>query len=133
MSALANPTVRHEGLDAESLEQLVLVCLENLASLAQARGHGTRAARLHNAAGLLRQDQARCPSAQLTSREWDVALRVAGGASNRQIARELVVSDRTVDTHVSHILNKLDLVSRAQIAAWVVQRHRALPLERKEN
>jgi DNA-binding NarL/FixJ family response regulator len=128
VTALASPAMRPEAIDAEALEQLVLVCLEVLARLAQARGHRTRAARLHGAAGLLRQRQTACPAIRLTSREWDVALRVAGGASNRQIALELVVSERTVDTHVSHILNKLDLVSRAQIAAWVVQRHPALPL-----
>jgi DNA-binding NarL/FixJ family response regulator len=111
--------------DAE-LEELVLTCLEDLACLAQACGHQTRAARLYDAAGLLRRDELRTPTAdELTAREWDVAMRVAQGSSNRQIGLELVVSERTVDTHVSHILNKLGLVSRAQIAAWVVQRHPA--------
>jgi non-specific serine/threonine protein kinase len=55
---------------------------------------------------------------------------VARGCSNRRIALELVVSERTVDTHVSHILHKLQLTSRAQIAAWVVERQprfRVLP------
>jgi serine/threonine-protein kinase PknK len=50
-----------------------------------------------------------------------VALLVAHGHFNRQIADRLVVSERSVDTHVSHILRKLELVSRAQIAAWVVE------------
>jgi DNA-binding NarL/FixJ family response regulator len=114
-------------MDAESIEELVLVCLENLAKLAQARGYGTRAARLHDAAGILRQEHASIGSSELTSREWDVARCVARGWSNRQIAVELVVSERTVDTHVSHILSKLKLISRAQIAAWVVQRHPSGP------
>src|SRR5215471_4109275 len=56
----------------------------------------------------------------LSARETEVAELVARGYSNRQIAHELVVSDRTVDTHVCHILRKLELSSRAQIAAWVV-------------
>jgi len=110
-------------MDPESLEELVLVCLENLADLARARGNGNRAARLLDAAGLLRHEAMTSTSAQLTTREWDVAVRVARGSSNRQIGHELVVSERTVDTHVSHILSKLGLVSRAQIAAWVVRRH----------
>ena len=77
--------------------------------------------RLLDAAGCCyAQDPPTRIQTELTSREWDVAVRVARGASNRQIAHELVVSERTVDTHVSHILRKLALVSRAQIAAWVV-------------
>jgi signal transduction histidine kinase/DNA-binding CsgD family transcriptional regulator len=64
------------------------------------------------------------PLAELTQREREVACLVARGRSNRQIARELIVSERTVDTHVSHILHKLELTSRAQIAVWVVERQR---------
>jgi DNA-binding NarL/FixJ family response regulator len=62
----------------------------------------------------------RRPSHALSAREWEVAVLVTRGCSNRQIADELVVSERTVDTHVSHILHKLHISSRAQIAAWVV-------------
>ena len=62
----------------------------------------------------------RRPAHALSAREWEVAVLVTRGCSNRQIADELVVSERTVDTHVSHILHKLCLNSRAQIAAWVV-------------
>jgi DNA-binding NarL/FixJ family response regulator len=45
---------------------------------------------------------------------------VAGGLTNKQIAPELVVSDRTADVHVSNILGKLELSSRAQLAVWAV-------------
>lgn len=62
----------------------------------------------------------RRPAQGLTPREWEVAVLVTRGCSNRQIAEELVLSERTVDTHVSHILYKLRLRARAQIAAWVV-------------
>ena len=46
---------------------------------------------------------------------------VAEGASNRQIAQTLVVSERTARTHVSAILAKLGLVSRTQAALWAVR------------
>jgi DNA-binding NarL/FixJ family response regulator len=56
----------------------------------------------------------------LSAREWDVARLIVRGASNRQIARTLILSERTIDTHVSHILRKLKVGSRVQVAAWVV-------------
>ena len=55
---------------------------------------------------------------QLTPRERDVAALVAQGMSNSQIAATLVISPRTVETHVQHIMDKLGCGSRAQIAAW---------------
>ncbi len=55
----------------------------------------------------------------LTSRELEVARLVTQGLSNREIGKTLVISERTVDAHVQHILNKLGFNSRAQIAAWV--------------
>ena len=59
------------------------------------------------------QDQPR-----LTGRERDVATLVAQGMSNGQIATTLVISVRTVETHVQHIMDKLGCSTRAQIAAW---------------
>jgi DNA-binding NarL/FixJ family response regulator len=58
---------------------------------------------------------------RLTLREREIAALVARGLTNRRIAHELVLSERTVDTHVHHILGKLALSSRAQIAAWSVE------------
>ncbi|MQY20778.1 LuxR C-terminal-related transcriptional regulator [Nocardia macrotermitis] len=54
----------------------------------------------------------------LTRREKDVARLVAAGHSNKRIAADLVISVRTAETHVEHILTKLDFTSRTQIAAW---------------
>lgn len=54
----------------------------------------------------------------LTAREREVAALVAQGKSNRNIAGDLVVSERTVETHVTNILLKLGFTSRSQIAAW---------------
>jgi predicted ATPase/DNA-binding CsgD family transcriptional regulator len=58
----------------------------------------------------------------LTDRERNVALLVAQGKSNRLIAQELFVSERTVEKHVENILSKLQFISRAQIAAWSVEK-----------
>jgi DNA-binding CsgD family transcriptional regulator len=58
----------------------------------------------------------------LTARECDVAALVGRGKSNREIADALVLGERTVQTHVSHILGKLGFTSRAQIAAWAADR-----------
>jgi non-specific serine/threonine protein kinase len=55
---------------------------------------------------------------RLTRREQDVAALVARGMSNSQIAATLVISVRTVETHVQHIMDKLGCSTRAQIAAW---------------
>ncbi|MFD9946136.1 ATP-binding protein [Nonomuraea sp. NPDC059023] len=60
--------------------------------------------------------------APLTPREADVADLVAAGLTNRLIAHRLVVSRRTVDTHVENILAKLGFSGRSQIAAWVIRR-----------
>ena len=57
----------------------------------------------------------------LTAREHEVAARIARGMSNREIAQELVVSERTVESHVTNILNKLGFASRAQIRKWVLE------------
>jgi DNA-binding NarL/FixJ family response regulator len=58
------------------------------------------------------------PSA-LTGRQHEIAVLVAEGLSNKDIAGRLVISKRTVDSHVEHILAKLGVSSRLQIAAWV--------------
>lgn len=55
----------------------------------------------------------------LTPREREVAVLIAQGKSNPEIAVELVVSERTVTTHVSNIFSKLGFTSRTQIASWV--------------
>jgi tetratricopeptide (TPR) repeat protein len=59
----------------------------------------------------------------LTVREREVAALIAQGWSNREIAGKLVVSERTVETHVTNILGKLGFSSRARIAAWVVDKN----------
>ena len=59
----------------------------------------------------------------LTAREREVAGLVAGGLTNKEIASRLVVSKRTVDAHVAHILSKLGFSSRLQVAALASHGH----------
>jgi non-specific serine/threonine protein kinase len=58
----------------------------------------------------------------LTERELEVVSLIAGGLSNKQIAEELTVEPSTVETHVHHILSKLGLASRVEIATWWVRK-----------
>lgn len=61
---------------------------------------------------------ARGPTTVLSPREEQIAALVAQGLTNPQIAERLVISRRTAQNHVQHILTKLGFTSRSQIAAW---------------
>ena len=75
---------------------------------------GQRPDTIHGSAG---------PAAhQLSQRELEVAALVARALTNRQIAEALVIAEGTVANHVKHILAKLALDSRVQIAAWAIER-----------
>jgi DNA-binding CsgD family transcriptional regulator len=58
----------------------------------------------------------------LTQREREVAAMIGQGKTNGEIATELVLSKRTIETHVSNILSKLGLSSRGQIMLWAIDR-----------
>jgi DNA-binding CsgD family transcriptional regulator len=72
---------------------------------------------------LVRQDAGRGP---LTARELEVLALVASGRTNRAVARELGLSEKTVARHLSNIFAKLDLSSRAAATAWAYQ-HDVVP------
>ncbi|MBH0775466.1 response regulator transcription factor [Nocardia sp. NEAU-351] len=59
--------------------------------------------------------------ADLTARETEVLILIARGLSNSEIAREMVISDQTVKTHVGRILDKLDLRDRTQAAIYAYE------------
>ncbi|MFI1680510.1 ATP-binding protein [Streptomyces sp. NPDC020607] len=61
-------------------------------------------------------------SARLSTRQYEVALLVSNGLTNRQIASRLDLSEWTVVNHVRHIMRRLDVPSRVHIAQWVAQR-----------
>ena len=89
----------------------------------QSRGEGRRAGRRaggqRRGAGGREADGPR-PS-PLSPREREVAVLIAQGLTNREIAAGLVVTERTAATHIEHILNKLGLRSRAQVAVWAAE------------
>jgi non-specific serine/threonine protein kinase len=58
----------------------------------------------------------------LTRREREVAALIARGYTNREISASMVISERTAATHVEHMLAKLQMTSRAQIATWATER-----------
>jgi len=58
----------------------------------------------------------------LTEREHDVIQLIARGCSNQEIAKELVISEKTVKTHVSNILSKLHLEDRTQVAIYAIKK-----------
>jgi predicted ATPase/DNA-binding CsgD family transcriptional regulator len=57
-------------------------------------------------------------TSELSPRETEVVALLARGLSNSEIGQHLVISSRTAESHIQHIMNKLGLSSRAQIAAW---------------
>ena len=67
-------------------------------------------------------------STSLTAREREIADLLARGMRNRDIAGSFVISEGTVGVHVKHILGKLGLKSRGQVAAWIAD-HRATRLD----
>jgi non-specific serine/threonine protein kinase len=62
------------------------------------------------------------PGCVLSPRELEVAALVARGMTNRQIAAELIITEGTAANHVKHILARLTLESRVQIASWATER-----------
>jgi DNA-binding CsgD family transcriptional regulator len=58
----------------------------------------------------------------LTEREREIVAFIAQGRSNREIAEELIVTKRTVETHINNILYKLDFTSRTQIVVWAIEK-----------
>jgi DNA-binding NarL/FixJ family response regulator len=127
LRSLADVSRRVGGQSAEALcytaihdAERRLGVLRGLAARAQER------ASTPSPVAVVPSAESRTPLSPLSPREWEVAELVARGFTNQQIAFELVLTPGTVANHVAHILTKLDLQSRTQIAVWVIhQRERA--------
>jgi DNA-binding NarL/FixJ family response regulator len=108
-------------------------CLAGLFRLDEARTHvqaaeerlarwsGWRVDQLHAVRDLLGMQNAGSPGAVLTPREREVALLIAEGLTNADLARRLYISPRTAAVHVSAILRKLGVASRTEVAAALAQ------------
>ena len=95
-----------------------------LANAVRAVARGEAALSSRPAARLLReyaQGGSQTTSVALTRREREVLALVGRGLANKQIARELAIAEKTVKTHVSHVLSKLGLADRTQAALYAVR------------
>jgi non-specific serine/threonine protein kinase len=72
-------------------------------------------------------DSDRSHQVPLTRRERQVAALVVSGRTNRQIGRVLGISEKTAEVHLHHVMSKLDVRSRAEVAAWAVTHHLSAP------
>ena len=94
---------RQQGLDVEQATVFASAMLEDPTN--QARGKAAQA-----------------DAIKLTPREREIAALISRGMNNNEIAQTLFLGVRTIEAHVTHILNKLDFSSRTQIAVWAVQK-----------
>jgi len=97
-----------------------------------ARGHALSpprrvAAALEEPATAGQDSAVQDPRIRLTAREMEAAALVAEGLSNKEIAGRMVISPRTAETHVQHIMDKLGFTARSQIAAWSAGRRTRRP------
>jgi non-specific serine/threonine protein kinase len=98
------------------------LALEQAVAYALEEEDRNRATQLPGARPLTELQMAKRRYGGLTAREREVAALVTQGLSNSAIAAELFVTIRTVEAHITHILRKLGYSSRAQIAAWGIDR-----------
>jgi DNA-binding NarL/FixJ family response regulator len=71
--------------------------------------------------GSKRRTEAVCPHDLLTNREMEVAVMIASGKSMRQIAEDLHLSIKTVNTHRTRLLKKMQLANNAELAAYFIR------------
>ncbi len=108
------------GYLLKDVEPTALVAAIRTVHAGEALLHPAIAARLM--AELSREAQPQSADGGLTEREMDVLRLITKGRSNKEIAADLVVSEKTVKTHVSNILAKLHLADRTQAAMYAVRR-----------
>jgi NarL family two-component system response regulator LiaR len=103
---------------------------QELVEAVRAAAHGESTLHPAVATRVLREMHLRehSPLNDLTPRELDVLSHIARGRSNHEIARDLVISEPTVRTHVANILTKLQLADRTQAAIYALQQH-LIPLK----
>lgn len=136
--ALGDPIGHRPASMVADAEQGVARCHLAAGDTKEARVHAERAVRLlerwpgwraGHAAALLRRCRpaARTEGGTLTAREREVAALLTEGLTNGQIAQRLFISTKTASVHVSNILGKLGMASRASVAAWAAREGVATP------
>ena len=115
---------RADAADALAAARSVIQDLAAGLADAQLRDHFLQAARrqLASAPKLSAQGLAKRQYDGLTARERQVAVLIARGKTNREIAAALTLSHRTVEVHIANMMAKLVFDSRTQIAAWAVSK-----------
>jgi predicted ATPase/DNA-binding CsgD family transcriptional regulator len=128
LAGAAEAVARRDGLQLhEQLRRQVQPWLDRaLVAVGSAEGHQLGAEGRQLSSDEL-MDEAlhevdRDPNGPLSSREQEVADLVAHGLTNREIAQRLIISTRTVESHVEHIKVKLGFARRARIVAWALDR-----------
>lgn len=111
-AAFPPPVVHAEVVEqiSQAVQQLLLAALDRARLTGELPGSPAAPARV-----------------ALSSRECEVLQRIAAGDSNKMIARALALSPHTVKRHVANILDKLNLRSRGQAAAWWLTQRRLHP------
>jgi Response regulator containing a CheY-like receiver domain and an HTH DNA-binding domain len=95
----------------DSVEEELVAAIESVA-------HGSTY--VHPRLGAVLAQAARGPQDPLTDREREVARLVALGYTNQEIAGQIYVSVRTVETHRAHVMAKLSLATRAELVRWAL-------------
>ncbi len=106
------------SITADGLVAAVRVCRKELAD--SAAGNGSGRSGNHDTQPWRNRKQEELPEAQLSPREWEVLSLMATGCTDKDIARELVISLHTVKGHVRNVLHKLEVPNRAAAAAAFV-------------
>jgi predicted ATPase/DNA-binding CsgD family transcriptional regulator len=117
VAALDDAVARILGRDAADAEQHIGRVLPPVASIALAAAFAASA--IGGPAGA---EQPVADTGELTARQRDVAALIAAGHTNRQIGRDLGISEKTAEVHVRNIMERLDTPIRAGVAAWAASR-----------
>jgi DNA-binding NarL/FixJ family response regulator len=110
--------------DETASQQYFSQARDHVHQLAEHLPEAMRQRFLERAEKLITLDNKRVKSAayfQLTRRELDIAREIALGKTNQQIADELHITVKTVETHITRVLSKLEMTSRTQIALWITE------------
>jgi DNA-binding CsgD family transcriptional regulator len=118
------------GLDRSAMVQLIALLTERSPEQVEAAVRALSGARCCQDCDAWRGQQnghaphVAGPDPHLTAREREVAVLVAAGSTNAEIADRLRISRRTVEKHVDNIRHKLGAISRAKLISWTLQAQR---------